>query len=420
MNINLEMNYWGTSTTGLSECSLPLFEYTMRLMENGLDTAQHLYSAQGWCSHHQSDLWAQTHPRGRTKDSISAGNAEYAIWPFSGVWLSLMAWDHYLYTRDDNFLITRCLPLLEGSVRFLQTFLLEDDKGALITSPSTSPENRFDWMGERSAVSTGSTMDLSLALEALSSYLEMSLYAQCDPELLVWSKEAIGKIRPYRLGRWGQLQEWSDDVDREFEEHRHLSHLYSLYPGKKLMDDDLNHFREGAARSLRGRDLESTGWSTVWKIALNARLGNVESIPDLIDRFVTPVNPHEKEVHFTGGGIYPNLLCAHPPFQIDGNLGFVGALLELLIRQVNDKITILPCLPSTWRKGRIKGYHLSGGGEIDFQWTDKVLDYIKITPSDSGSYVIQYNHRQIRLNLKENEIVRLNNQLCRMEKQPLP
>ncbi|QEN09447.1 hypothetical protein EXM22_16205 [Oceanispirochaeta crateris] len=420
MNINLEMNYWGASTTGLSECSLPLFDYAMRLMENGLNTAQNLYSAQGWCSHHQSDLWAQTHPRGCTKDSISSGNAEYAIWPFSGVWLSLMAWDHYLYTQDDIFLKTRCFPLLEGSVRFLKDFLVEDEAGHLITSPSTSPENRFDWKGERNAVSTGSTMDLSLTLEALSSYLEMSHHIQCDDGLLSWVNEAVGKIHPFRLGRWGQLQEWSDDVDREFEEHRHLSHLFSLYPGKKLMDNDLDHFREGAARSLHGRDLESTGWSTVWKIALNARLGNANNIPDLIDRFITPINPHDRGVQFKGGGIYPNLLCAHPPFQIDGNLGIVGALLELLIRQVDDKIFLLPCLPSSWSKGRIKGYHLSGGGIIDFQWTDKVLDYIKITPSYSGSCVVQYNHKKIRLNLKNNEIVRLNNQLCTMEKQPLP
>lgn len=416
MNINTEMNYWGAQVTGLSECSEPLFEYAMRLRKNGKDTANNLYDAQGWCSHHQSDLWGQTHPRGCTKDRNSPDSAEYAIWPFSGVWISLMAWDHYLYTLDSEFLNHRCLPLLEGSVRFLQTFLIENDKGELFTSPSTSPENRFDWKGERPAVSTGSTMDLSLTLEALTSYLEMSRFTQGDPELLIWAKEAVGKIHPYRVGRWGQLQEWSEDVDREFEEHRHLSHLFSLYPGKKLMDDNMDHFREGAARSLHGRDLESTGWSTVWKIALNARLGHVESIPDLIDRFLAPVNPHEKEVHFKGGGLYPNLLCAHPPFQIDGNLGFIGVLLELLIRHVNNRITVLPCLPPTWSRGRVKGYRLVGGGKLDFQWTDNVLDYLVINPSDSGSWEIQYDHRLIKLKLKKNEIVRLDNHLCTMKK----
>ncbi|MDC7231658.1 MAG: glycoside hydrolase N-terminal domain-containing protein [Spirochaetales bacterium] len=417
MNINLEMNYWGALETGLNECSLPLFDYAMRLMENGRKTAQNLYNAQGWCSHHQSDLWAQTHPRGCTRNSVSEDNVEYAIWPFSGIWLSLMAWEHYKHTNNEDFLKNRCQPLLEGSVRFLQTFLQEDDNGQLITSPSTSPENRFDWKGERPAVSTGSTMDLSLALEAVISYLEMGSLIRCDFDLLVWAKEAVGKIRPYKLGRWGQLQEWSDDVDREFEEHRHLSHLYSIYPGSKLMDDDLVHFREGAACSLRGRDLESTGWSTVWKLALNARLDNTEGIPDLLNRFVSPVNPHDKDVHFKGGGIYPNLLCAHPPFQIDGNLGIVGALLEVLVRQVKDRITILPCLPSTWGQGRIIGYQLTGGGKVNFQWTSNVIDFIELKSSTSGSWEIQYNNRTVRLRLKENEIVRLDKQLCRMKNQ---
>lgn len=415
MNINLEMNYWGASKTGLDSCALPLYDYAMRLMENGKKTAENIYGASGWCAHHQSDLWAQTHARGRSENQAIEGNTEYSIWPFSGIWISLMSWEHFLDTQDLQFLKDRAHPLLEGSIKFLKDFLIETDEGKLTSSPSTSPENRFDWKGERLAISSGSTMDLSLALESISAFIEMNNYIECDHDCLNWCTVAKEKLNPFRIGRLGQLQEWSDDVDPQFGEHRHQSHLYSIYPGSLLMKKDMDKFKESAKRSLEMRTLDSTGWSTVWKIALNARFGEKQNIIPLLKKHINPVSPLSKEVHFSGSGSYPNLLCAHPPFQIDGNLGIVGALLEIFVQQIDNCITLLPALPDEWKDGSIRGYHLRGSSIIDFHWAEGMIDYIIITGGQESEWEIVCNNIKTQFILEKNEVIELDNQLCRIK-----
>jgi alpha-L-fucosidase 2 len=209
----------------------------------------------------------------------------------------------------------------------------------------------------------------------------------------------------------GQLQEWSDDIDLEFEEHRHQSHLYSVYPGKLLMDETRKIYRDAAKKTLDIRSLDTTGWSTIWKIALNARLGEKQAIIPLLKKHISPVSSLSHDVHFTGSGTYPNLLCAHPPFQIDGNLGICGALLEVFIQQIEDHIILLPSLPDEWSVGAIKGYHLQGGGLIDFNWSDNVLNYVKIASKRKSHMIISNMDLKTELFMDENEVVELDNQL---------
>ncbi|MBF9014995.1 MULTISPECIES: glycoside hydrolase N-terminal domain-containing protein [unclassified Oceanispirochaeta] len=394
LNINTEMNYWGACLSGLSECALPLYDFMMRLMENGRITAEKNYHCDGWCAHHQSDIWAKSNTRGKTDIETSPESAQYSLWPMSGLWLSLMAWEQFEFTNDLDFLNNKVLPLLEGSIQFLRDFLIEDAGKNLTTNPSTSPENRFLYKEEYPAVSQGSTMDLSISLEAVTAYLKMSTICPCDAKLVSWCKDAQSRIKPFNIGRLHQLQEWSGDWDREDDVHRHVSHLFSLFPGSILMKPEMADFRKAAGKSLEMRGLDATGWSTVWKIALMARLNKTDGIRDLFGKLLTLVKPGDEEVYFTGSGVYPNLMCAHPPFQIDGNLGIVAAISEILIQQTGDTISILPSLPEDWENGCFKNVHCKSGINISLEWGQGKLTYVKIKASKSGTLELCYKEKQ--------------------------
>lgn len=389
ININTEMNYWGACLSGLEENSLPLFEFALRLMESGARTAKNLYDCSGWCTHHQTDIWVSTDPRGRNRDGAIDKNAQYSIWPFGGVWFSLMAWNHFEYTGETAFLSKYAKPLLEGSIRFLRDFLVEDG-ARLTTSPSSSPENRYLLNEEMLAVSQGSTMDLSLTLEALQSYIKMSGKISCDEELVLWCETSLDKIRPFRKGKLGQLQEWYKDWDRLEDKHRHQSHLLSVFPGDALMKPGMEEYLNAAERSLEMRGPDATGWSLVWKIALQARLGRPDQVAILLDRFLHLVQPGDEQVHMTGGGSYPNLLCAHPPFQIDGNLGIVAAISEILVRQIDSTITFLPALPEDWQEGWYRGVRCRRGISFDIDWRESRLISVKMRATKSGSWTLIY------------------------------
>ncbi|MCK5152976.1 MAG: glycoside hydrolase family 95 protein [Spirochaetales bacterium] len=401
LNINTEMNYWGSCLAGLSSCAQPLYDFAMRLMKNGQRTANLTYGCNGWCSHHQTDLWAATTVRGRTDSGVLEGNVEYSLWPFSGVWLSFMAWEHYEYTGDKEFLRDRVRPLLEGSVRFLKDFLIEDSAGMLTTSPSTSPENRFKWKDKFPAVSSGSTMDLSLTLETIQSFLAMSSEISCNESLVDWCRVAVGRIKPFRIGRLSQLQEWSGDWDREEDKHRHVSHLFSLYPGNYMTKPGMEEYRTAAGKSLEMRGMDATGWSNVWKIALMARLGKSEKISKLFKKLLKMAEPGDEKVHFFGSGSYPNLLCAHPPFQIDGNLGIIAAISEILIHQIDNSIILLPALPKEWENGYFHNVQCKYGLKVSLEWGQGKLKYVKIISSKSGKWKLIYRDNQQVVDLVE-------------------
>ncbi len=394
LNINTEMNYWGANATGLGDCATPLYDFAIRLMESGHRTAKQTYGCDGFCVHHQTDIWATTNARGRTATGVTEGNVEYSIWPFGGVWLALMAWHHYEYTGDEGFLESRAAPLLEGSVRFLKGFIVETADGTPTTNPSTSPENRFRWNGEHPAVSHGSTMDLSLCLETIQAYLALSRLITCDSKLVEWCNGIVPHLNPLRIGRLGQLREWSGDWDRESDKHRHVSHLFGLYPGKSLMGAGMERFREAAGKSLEMRGLAATGWSTVWKVALAARLGAGDLVDDLMGALLTPVKPGSGDVRFTGSGLYPNLLCAHPPFQIDANLGIVAAILETIVREIDDSLVLLPALPEMWLDGQIRNLRLRHGLVVSIKWARGRLSSVSIVAKSAIRRVVSHRDMQ--------------------------
>lgn len=409
LNINTEMNYWGACKTGLSSCSEALFDFALRLKRSGERTARELYSCdKGWCVHHQTDIWANTGIRGGTSDGPTKGHLEYSLWPYGGIWLSLMAWEHYEYTGDEEFLKAKAKPLLQGSIAFLRQYLIKGENGELTTCPSTSPENRFLFNGDRLALSIGSTMDLSLSSEAIGAFIEMGKVIDVDMELLNWSLCNHESIHPYKIGKLGHLQEWSNDWDRPEDKHRHVSHLFSIFPGDSLMRREDKHYRAGAEKSLEMRGLSATGWSSVWKICLYARLGKPEMIRELFRNFLTLItegygNGGQDSIQYAGSGVYPNLLCAHPPFNIDGNLGMVGAIVECIVQYYHESLYVLPAIPENWKNGKLTGVHLKHGLRADIAWENNKLSSLLLYSTVDMEISLVYNKIEEKIQLKKNE-----------------
>jgi len=376
-NINLQMNYWPAETCNLAECALPLFDLIEQLSQNGARTAKENYALPGWVSHHNIDLWRSSNPVGE-----GAGAATWANWPMSGPWLCAHLYDHYLFTRDAEFLRTRAYPLMKGCAEFSLAWLFADPEGHLTTCPSVSTENHFVAPDGRSAMtSAGCTMDMALVRELFLNCSRSARELGVDEQFAAQLDAAREKLVPYRIGRYGQLQEWSLDFDEAMPGQRHMSHLYPLYPGREITPRDTPQLADAARISLERRLTNSgasTGWSRAWAIALWARLGQgnqaAESLSTLMQRYTCP-----------------NLMdtCpfgTEPVFQIDGNLGAAAAMAELLLQSHTGTIDLLPALPSSWPNGSVRGLRARGGLEIDLRWSDRRLTECVVRPSLAGHY----------------------------------
>ena len=432
VNINLEENYWPAFVSNLAEMAEPLDGFVSALAANGQYTARNYYGInEGWCSSHNSDIWAMTNPVGEKRES-----PEWSNWNMGGAWLVNTLWERYQYTQDKTYLNTVAYPLMKGAADFCLRWLIDNPKspGELITAPSTSPENEYKTdKGYHGTTCYGGTADLAIIRELLTNTIAAGQV--CGYNIAAY-KKALTRLHPYAVGHMGDLNEWYYDWDDWDFQHRHQSHLIGLYPGNHIVSGqwrvdsydyqtsanskaESNHnyplstlnsqLLEACERSLEIKGDETTGWSTGWRINLWARLHKPEQAYHIYQKLLTYVSPdkYRGPDRRRSGGTYPNLFDAHPPFQIDGNFGGTAGVCEMLLQSTitnrpspTTQIELLPALPEQWKDGKVSGLCARGGYELSFEWQDGKVRDCTIKAKKSGSVTLLYNGQQKTLKLK--------------------
>jgi alpha-L-fucosidase 2 len=387
MNINAEENYWLAENTNLSEMHQPFLQFIGNLATTGKITAKTFYNMPGWVTHHNSDIWAMSNPVG----NFGNGDPSWANWAMGGTWASAHLWEHYLFTQDKEFLEHKAYPLMRGAAEFCLAWLIKDSSGQYITSPSTSPENNYKLPnGFVGSTMFGGTADLAMIRELFLDIVAAQLVLKNDNDFASKVNAALNNLHPYQVGKKGNLQEWYYDWEDNDPKHRHQSHLYGLYPGTHITLEKTPLIAAAAKKTLEIKGDETTGWSKGWRINLWARLKDGDHAYKMYRELLKYVAPDEvRENYSNGGGTYPNLLDAHPPFQIDGNFGGAAAVAEMLVQSNSDYIELLPALPKAWPSGEVKGLKTRGNYEIDMVWNAGKVTTLKIkSPTQTTARVL--------------------------------
>ena len=399
VNINLEENYWPAFVANMAEMAQPLDGFVKALAANGQYTARNYYGIhEGWCSSHNSDIWAMTNPVGEKNEK-----PEWANWNLGGAWLVHTLWERYQFTQDKNYLRTVAYPLMKGAAQFCLRWLIENPKapGELITAPSTSPENEYKTdKGYHGMTCYGGTADMAIIRELfINTIAAGKILGERNKEM----EKALARLHPYTIGHMGDINEWYYDWDDWDFQHRHQSHLIGLYPGNHLTDATL---QKAAEKSLEIKGDKTTGWSTGWRINLWARLHKPEQAYHIYQKLLTYVSPdkYRGPDRRRSGGTYPNLFDAHPPFQIDGNFGGTAGVCEMLMQSsmVNGQwsIELLPALPEAWKDGAVSGLCARGGFEVSFEWKGGKVRACQIKAKNNSTVTLLYNGQQKTVKLK--------------------
>ena len=388
------MNHWPAEVTNLSELHLPLIEWTKLQVPSGERTAKAFYNARGWVTHILGNVWEFTAPG--EHPSWGATNT-------SAAWLCEHLYTHYQYTLDKAYL-RDVYPTMKGAALFFVDMLVQDPRTKyLVTAPTTSPEHAYKMPnGSGVSISAGSTMDNQIVRELFTNTIEAAGILDVDSAFAAELAAKRDRLMPTTIGKDGRIMEWLEPYEEVEPTHRHVSHLYGLYPGNEISIEHTPELAEAARKSLEVRGDQSTGWSMAWKINFWARLQDGDHAYKLLGDLLRPcVDEHTKEVK--GGGSYPNLFCAHPPFQIDGNFGGTAGIAEMLIQSQTGLIEFLPALPSAWKNGSFSGLKVRNGGEVSAKWTEGLLTEARLKAIVPGIFRIKLPANSANLSLKKNQ-----------------
>ena len=380
LNINLQMNHWPAEVTNLSELHLPLIEWTKQQVASGERTAKAYYNAKGWVTHILGNVWEFTAPG--EHPSWGATNT-------SAAWLCEHLYTHYLYTRDSAYLAD-VYPVMRGAAQFFVDMLVEDPKTKyLVTAPTTSPENAYRLPnGNTASICAGSTMDNQIIRELFTNTINAAAILGVDSDFVQVLAAKKARLMPTSIGRDGRIMEWLQEYEEVEPHHRHVSHLYGLYPGNEISLDKTPELAEAARKTLLARGDESTGWSMAWKINFWARLRDGNHAWKLLTDLLRPCVDTKTNM-VNGGGTYPNLFCAHPPFQIDGNFGGCAGVAEMLLQSQHGCIEVLPALPTAWANGSFSGLKALGGAEVSAEWKEGAVEWMTVKATHEGDFRIK-------------------------------